>query len=210
MADATTDLSDDQIDKLLFEAECRLAVRGSQNGLVPTNHLTTAAATSTVTTLASTVNTTIGLPKPPTNQSKELSVRVPEPIVRKKKAAREDAGSDWYNLPRTSNDPQVKRDLQILKLRSVLAMGKQHFKKDTRKDPFPEFSQVGTVVEGPTDFYSGRLIRKERKRTLVEEVLASGSSLSKFKAKYNEIQERKTSGKKAHYKKLVARRRRHG
>lgn len=93
-------------------------------------------------------------------------------------------------------------------MRDVLAMGKQHFKKDTRKDPFPEFSQVGTLVEGPTEFYSARLTKKERKRTLVEEVLSSGQALSKFKSKYNEIQERKSSGKKSHYKKLVARRRR--
>ncbi|OIW33949.1 hypothetical protein CONLIGDRAFT_628869 [Coniochaeta ligniaria NRRL 30616] len=92
-------------------------------------------------------------------------------------------------------------------MRDVLAMGKQHFKKDTRKDPFPEFSQVGTLVEGPTEFYSARLTKKERKRTLVEEVLSSGQALSKFKSKYSEIQERKSSGKKSHYKKVVARRR---
>lgn len=111
-------------------------------------------------------------------------------------------------MPRTSNDPQVKRDLQILKLRAVLALGKQHFKNDTRKDPIPKFSQVGTLVEGPTDFYNGRLNRKERKRTLVEEVLSSGTTLAKFKTKYNEIQDRSRSGKKSHYKKMLARRRR--
>lgn len=67
---------------------------------------------------------------------------------------------------------------------------------------------MGTLIEGPTDYYSGRLTRKERKRTLVEEVLASGESNSKFKTKYDQIQEKQTSGKKAHYKKLVARRKR--
>lgn len=111
-------------------------------------------------------------------------------------------------MPRTSDDPKVKRDLQVLKLRNVLALGKQHFKKDSRKDPIPKFSQMGTLVEGPTDFYSARLTRKERKRTLVEEVLASHNSLSKFKTKYNEIQERSMSGRKAHYKKMSARRKR--
>jgi hypothetical protein len=123
-------------------------------------------------------------------------------------AVKDNAGAGWFNLPRTSDDPQTKKDLQILKLRSVLALGKQHFKRDTRKDPIPAFSQVGTLVEGPTEFYSARLTKKERKRTLVEEVLASGQALSKFKTKYNEIQERKMSGKKSHYKKVVARRRR--
>lgn len=32
--------------------------------------------------------------------------------------------------------------------------------------------QVGTVVEGPGEFYSARIPRKQRKRTIVEELLA--------------------------------------
>ena len=102
------------------------------------------------------------------------------------------------------------RDLRILKFRNVLALGKQHFKNDTRKDPFPKFSQVGTLIEGSTDPRSSRLTRKERKRTLAEEVLGSGATLAKFKTKYGEIQERSKSGKKGHYKKLSARRKRQG
>ena len=30
------------------------------------------------------------------------------------------SGSEWYNLPRTSLTPELKRDLQLLKMRSVL------------------------------------------------------------------------------------------
>jgi len=127
-------------------------------------------------------------------------------LLTRSQTVKDNAGPSWYGLPRT--DPATKKDLQILKMRDVLALGKQHFKKDSRKTPFPEFSQVGTLVEGPTEFYSARLTKKERKRTLVEEVLSSGQALSKFKSKYNEIQERKSSGKKSHYKKVVARRRR--
>jgi hypothetical protein len=111
----------------------------------------------------------------------------------------------WFNMPRTSNDPAVKRDLQILRMRHVLAMGKQHFKKDTRKDAIPQFSQVGTLVGGPTD--TAQLTRKERRRTLAEEILASEPSLAKLKMKYNDIVERRSEGKKRHYNKLVARRR---
>jgi hypothetical protein len=194
-------------------------VKGNKNTAV-------VAVASTTTVAVPTAET----PREQDKQAKELTIRTPKLVVKDKnvcqdhylpptpsaprtsltitKAPKENAGADWFNLPRTSNDPQTKRDLQMIKLRSVLAMGKQHFKKDTRKDPFPEFSQIGTLVEGPTEFYSARLTKKERKRTLVEEVLSSGQALSKFKSKYNEIQERKSSGKKAHYKKVVARRRR--
>lgn len=85
---------------------------------------------------------------------------------------------------------------------------KKHFKKDTRKTPYPEYSQMGTLIEGPTEHHTGRLARKDRKQTLVEEVLASGEAGNKYKTRYEKIQEKKTSGKKAHYKKLMARRKR--
>jgi tryptophanyl-tRNA synthetase len=91
-------------------------------------------------------------------------------------------------------------------MRDVVAMGKQFFKKDSRKDFIPEYSQVGTIIAGATDGASGRLTRKERKRTIVEEVL-SGENTNKFKSKYQEIQVQKRSGRKSHYKKLVAARR---
>ncbi len=87
---------------------------------------------------------------------------------------------------------------------------KRHYKKEGSKPRIPEFSQVGTIIEGPTEFFSARLTNKERKRTLVEEVLAGESSTQRFKSKYNEIQAAKTSGKKAHYKSLQAARRKGG
>ena len=34
-------------------------------------------------------------------------------------------------------------------------------------------SQVGRVVGGPADFYSGRIPRRRQKQTMVEELLAS-------------------------------------
>lgn len=101
--------------------------------------------------------------------------------------------------------PELKRDLQILRLRSVLDP-KRHYKKDNdRKNDVPEFSQVGTIIEGPTEFFT-RLTNKERKQTFVEGVLAGEKKSQRFKTKYNEIQRAKTSGKKAHYKALKAKR----
>ncbi|KAH8910166.1 Fcf2-domain-containing protein [Coniochaeta sp. PMI_546] len=199
------DLSDDQIDKILAEAELRLAARGTEKSALLSQQSPAVLAVAE-TTVPAAPGTAVAPVQDQGKEAKDLSVRVPKPVIKEKKEVKDNAGPSWYGLPRT--DPQTKKDLQIIKMRDVLAMGKQHFKKDTRKDPFPEFSQVGTLVEGPTEFYSARLTKKERKRTLVEEVLSSGQALSKFKSKYNEIQERKSSGKKSHYKKVVARRRR--
>ena len=83
---------------------------------------------------------------------------------------------------------------------------KRHYKKDNGKSLAPDFSQVGTIVEGSTDFYSSRLQNRERKQTLTEEVMQGERSTGRFKSKYNEVQLAKTSGKKAHYKALKAKR----
>ena len=113
-------------------------------------------------------------------------------------------------MPRTNLTPELKRDLQALRMRDVAAMGKQFFRKDSRKDFVPEYSQVGTIIAGATDGVSSRLTRKERKRTIVEEILSTGN-VAKLKSKYQEIQDKNQSGKKGHYKKLVAgRRKRNG
>ncbi len=70
----------------------------------------------------------------------------------------------------------------------------------------PEYSQLGTIVEGPTEFYTGRIENKQRKKTFVEEVLAGEHQTGRFKKKYGEMQGRKTSGKKAFYKAVQAKR----
>ncbi len=85
---------------------------------------------------------------------------------------------------------------------------KQHFRKDNRKDMVPKFSVFGTIVEGGLDGERQRLTRKERKRTIVEEVLAAERDSRAFKKRYLKVQEKKASGKKGFYKKLVAQRRR--
>lgn len=70
----------------------------------------------------------------------------------------------------------------------------------------PEYSQVGTIIQGPTEYFSGRIENKQRKRTFVEEVLAGEEQTGRFKKKYGELQGKKTSGKKAFYKNLKAQR----
>ena len=71
----------------------------------------------------------------------------------------------------------------------------------------PEYSQVGTIVEGPTEFFTGRIEKKKRKRTFVEEVLAGETETKRFRRRYGELQGRKGSGKKGYYKGLMEGRR---
>ncbi len=92
-------------------------------------------------------------------------------------------------------------------MRSVLDP-KRHYKKDGsgKKSSIPSYSQVGTIIEGPTEFLTGRIPNKERKKTFVEEVLANAETRKRYKDKYNEIQTSKSSGRKAYYKQLKAKR----
>lgn len=86
----------------------------------------------------------------------------------------------------------------------------RHYKKNTRKGKVPTFSQVGTVIEGPTEWFSGRINRKDRSKNFVEEELRNEQVTGYFERKYNEVQSSKTSGKKAHYKKVLAKRKTKG
>lgn len=114
------------------------------------------------------------------------------------------AGSDWFDLPKTNLTPEFRREWQLLRMRGLL--DPKHQKKALRFNA-PEYSQIGEVVAGPADFYSSRLTRKERKSTLLEEVIGAVDE-RKLQTKYEGIQRDKASGKRTFYKKLVSQRRR--
>jgi len=107
-------------------------------------------------------------------------------------------------MPRANLDSTLKADLSLLKLRGVLDP-KQHYKKESSKSLVSEFMEVGRIIEGPLE-YNTRLPNRERKRTFIEEVLANGSSMGRFKNRYNEIQSSKTSGKRVYYEKMKSKR----
>lgn len=133
--------------------------------------------------------------------------RIEDPVKVKEKSKMEKptAGPGWFDLPRTKMSSEIKNDLKLLKLRNVLDPHR-HYRSDSTRALAPKFSQIGQIIEGPTEYFSSRLPNKERKRTFVEEVLANEKFTGRFKKKYNEIQASKTSGKKAYYKNLRERR----
>jgi len=222
---AQDDLSDDQLRQLLEDASLRLRnARDSHENIVRPMGLSTSSIRKSLTSRVA------ATPLTPYIQSSSRGARlnpallldtnerpfsqavrrVIDPITLKDevlKAKEGSAGPDWYDLPKTILTAELKRDLQLLRMRSVLDP-KRHFKKESTKTAVPEFSQVGTIVEGSTEFFSARLSNKERKRTFVEGLLADDNATHRFRSKYNEIQAAKTSGRKAHYKKIKAQRRR--
>ena len=82
----------------------------------------------------------------------------------------------------------------------------RHYKKDSAKSLVPEYSQTGTIMEGPTEFFSARIPRRQRHTSLAESVMEGERESGKMKRKYNEIQDRKRRGKKGEYRKKMERR----
>ncbi|KAK3075234.1 dTDP-fucopyranose mutase [Teratosphaeriaceae sp. CCFEE 6253] len=216
--DSKADLSDDEIEKLLARATARLQQKASSQHLSTSAKLDLNFPKLDAGKLERPYITTKGdvasidakrlLDEKQRKQANGFR-KVEDPVASKKaalEAKKATAGTSWFNLPRTDLTPQLKRDLQLLKMRNVLDPHR-HYKKDGGKMQAPEYSQVGTIIEGPTEFFSGRIQNKQRKKTFVEEVLAGEQETGRFKRKYGELQGRKTSGKKTFYKAMKSQRR---
>lgn len=117
-------------------------------------------------------------------------------LQKERKAEREKTkGKKWYGLPATEMTEEVKHDLEVLQMRSVL--DPKHFYKKNDMKVLPKYFQIGKVMDSPVDFYSNRLSKKERKRTIVDELLADAEFSKYNKRKYKEIISEK---QKTHYK----------
>mmetsp|Transcript_21643 Transcript_21643/g.49957 ORF Transcript_21643/g.49957 Transcript_21643/m.49957 type:complete len:310 (+) Transcript_21643:122-1051(+) len=88
------------------------------------------------------------------------------------------AGAGWFHMQSTPMTEELKMDLAILRNRNYMNPNKFYKSNDVKRDgPL----QVGTVVEGPSEFFSSRLTKKERKSHLTDEFLATSSDYAKRK-----------------------------
>ena len=128
--------------------------------------------------------------KSDTNLGKHL--HVPPPDSRKqlregRKNAADTAGKAWFDLPATEITDEVKNDLRVLRLRSAFDPKSFYKKFDSTK--FPKYFQFGTVVEGAGEYYSSRMTKKERKRTLTEEIMSDPHLTQVRKKRYQKMQD---------------------
>ncbi|XP_047310269.1 rRNA-processing protein fcf2-like [Impatiens glandulifera] len=105
-----------------------------------------------------------------------------------RKQVKDTAGKSWFDMPAPTVTPELKKDLQLLKLRGVMDP-KRHYKKgDSRSKTLPKYFQVGTVIESSSEFFTGRLTKKERKTTIADELLSDPSLGDYRKRKVQEIE----------------------
>lgn len=141
---------------------------------------------------------------------KSVVIKINDPITKapskkdKKDLKDLDSGSEWFNMKKPEMTPELKRDFMVLKNRAALDP-KRHYKKE--KWVTPKFFQTGTIIEGNTEFYSARLAKKNRGRTLAQEILNDTEKTEYFKKKFYEIRDKKVSGGKKHYKSIQKKRR---
>lgn len=82
-------------------------------------------------------------------------------------------------------DDKLKRDIKVIQMRNY--MDPKRFYKNP--DKMGDILGVGTVIEGSAEFKSHRISRKDRKQSIVEEVMADQSIKGYTKARYAGIQE---------------------
>ncbi|OJJ43709.1 hypothetical protein ASPZODRAFT_135705 [Penicilliopsis zonata CBS 506.65] len=221
------DLTDDEVQRLLHDAESRLRVnqRNIQPSLtveIPDGQLVTGSplpSSSTphlevnhsVKSYLSQKNDVTSIDSSRIVDHKSMDVFHPTNCVmatgskRPGGNTRATAGSDWFDMPKTELTPELRRDLQLIRMRSVLDP-KRHYKKDNAKAKAPEFSQVGTVIEGSTEFFGARISKRDRKRTFVEEALAIEKDSKRLASRYTNVQTSKRSGKRSFYHNLRTKR----
>ncbi|XP_013869675.1 deoxynucleotidyltransferase terminal-interacting protein 2 [Austrofundulus limnaeus] len=122
---------------------------------------------------------------PPYSESKQA-------LKLKHRAEREmSTGDGWFNMKAPELTQELKGDLKVLKMRGSLDP-KRFYKKNDR-DGFPKYFQIGTVVDNSADFYHSQIPKKERKRTMVEELLADADFRHKNKKRYQQIMAEKAA-----------------
>jgi hypothetical protein len=104
------------------------------------------------------------------------------------------AGSGWFNFQATPNSAALQADIAVIRNRNYLDPKKFYKSSDFSKKG-SQLVQLGTVIEGSMEsVYSNRLTKKQRKETVMDEVMADvfGSKKDYVKKKFGNIQREKS------------------
>lgn len=124
-----------------------------------------------------------------------------EPKVGKNKARKikqaekaKTKGKDWFGMKAPELTEETKRDLEVLQMRGVLDPKRFYKKNDSAA--LPKYFQIGKVLDAPADYYADRVPNKQRKSTLVDELMADAEFKKYNKRKYAEIIEEKSKSQR--------------
>ena len=116
------------------------------------------------------------------NKKSAVSPLVPEKIKKEKTL-----GKGWFDMKPTSMDSGLKADIKMVEMRNYL--DPKRFYKNP--DKIRKVLHTGTVIEGAAEYTTARMSRKERKQSLVGEIIADKKIKDYTKRKYVELQTEK-------------------
>lgn len=123
-----------------------------------------------------------------TTESRPVSQQSRHQLKKQRRMEREmTKGRGWYNMRVAEMTEEKKNDLMVVQMRKVLDP-KRFYKGPDIRGALPKYVQMGTIVETRADFYSSRIPKKNRKTSLVDELLADAEFRRYNKRKYAEIQ----------------------
>ena len=117
----------------------------------------------------------------------------------RREAREKTKGKEWYDMPAPEMTEERQRDLELLQMRHVL--DPKRFYKKNNSDALPKYFQIGTIQDTAADFYTDRVAKKDRKQTMVDELLADAEFKKYQKRRYVEIIEDKAKKQGKHFHK---------
>ncbi|XP_043064669.1 deoxynucleotidyltransferase terminal-interacting protein 2 isoform X3 [Drosophila ficusphila] len=96
------------------------------------------------------------------------------------------AGSGWFDLSATDITEEMRNELKIIQMRSVL--NPKHFYKKSDSKSLPKYFHIGTVQNLAIDHYNEKKARTSK--ALVNDLLEDQNFQMFNKRKYNEVIQR--------------------
>jgi len=110
----------------------------------------------------------------------------------KRSRTKADAGSGWFNMEPTPMTSQLAADIAVVRNRQYLNPNRFYKSTDLSKSKNPVL-QLGTVIEGPTEYFASRLTKKERRTNIMDEFMKDSFGKGKYvQEKYNKMQRENT------------------
>ncbi|KAF8566630.1 hypothetical protein P879_09642, partial [Paragonimus westermani] len=104
-------------------------------------------------------------------------------LKRMRRSERESKLEKWYDMPKPNVTEEEREDLEVIRLRRAIASDTHVKRSDTKF----KYYQQGVVVDDPGSFYD-RIARKQRGKTIVDELLANADLMKKHRKRYAQIE----------------------
>ena len=101
----------------------------------------------------------------------------------KKKEQPDTAGAGWGHMAAKELTPELKRELQIIRMRGVLDP-KRFYRSSDMKQELPKYFQVGTLIGG----VEGEGSKKKNRGSMLREVMGDAKIRKRTKDQFGKIQ----------------------